>query len=480
MKTSIRLKLLLLFTLSLGGSLIISFLLHWLFFSPYYLNHTEKRLLEVFDEVESNLHAENFEEIVAEIDYRQQVGIIIADEHFDYSFFAAILNSATGEKLATELKGLISSQAQTLKDSHICVQLDDDSLHGEDSLARMVVIKKLSNGYYCILSHPLSTLESSVDAMNHFHLLAMGVAFLLGLLSTFYYAGRFTNPIIEINEATKQMSKLDFQQKISYQSQDELGELASNINILSEKLEENRVALKKEIAFQKVLSQNMSHELKTPISVMKGYLDAIAYGIAAKKNAEDEYIAVVLEECDRMNELIGQMLHLSKLTSVQNADLVKSSFSSQDFAYRIAHQHNGLLSQHNVTYDESVPDLDLWGNQELLAQGLGNFVTNAVKYGDKKRILFTIEETETHHNYCVFNTGQPLPDEECDKVFDVFYMVDKARSREQNSHGLGLSVSKTIAELHNGTVCCTNSHNGITFSFCLPKKNMREDGSSSS
>lgn len=472
MKTSIRQKLLVLFTLSLGSSLVLSFLLHWIFFSPYYLNHIEKRLLAVFDEVESHLYEDNFEEIVGEIDYRQQVGIIIADETFEYSFFAAILNSSTGDILATELKNLISSQAQTLKESHISVQLQEESLSGEDYLARLMVIKRLSNGYYCILSHPLSTLESSMDAMHQFHFMAVAIGFLLGLLSTLFYAGRFTKPIIEISEATKRMSKLDFEQKISYHSQDELGELATNINILSEKLEEHRVALKKEIAFQKVLSQNMSHELKTPISVMKGYLDAIAYGIAAKKNAEDEYIAVVLEECDRMNELIGQMLHLSKLTSVQTEDLVKSTFSSSDFATRISNQHHGLLTQHTVTYKESVPPLDLWGNPDLLAQALGNFVTNAVKYGDKQEILFTISQTQTHHRYSVFNTGPPLPPEECDKVFDVFYMVDKARSREQNSHGLGLSVTKTIAELHNGKVYCENTPLGVTFFLELPKKNV--------
>lgn len=475
MKKSVQYKLLFLFLLSLLVSLTISFGIHFLFFRQYYLHHTETRLLSVFEEVEENLQHENFEELVAEIDFRQQVGIIIADESFSYSFFSHILTSETGDKLSLELQNLILNQKEILENKHICIELRDSTVDGEEDLARMVFIKKLSDGNYCILSHPLETLESSMNAMEKFHAVAGVVACISGIFITLFFARSFTKPILAINEATKKMSQLDFQQKINHKSQDELGELAENINILSETLEEYKTALKKEIDFQKVLSQNMSHELKTPIAVMKGYLEAISYGIAAKKGKTDEYVSIVLCECDRMTELINQMLQLSKLTSALEHQLEQSTFTSVTFAEKIKKQHSPLLKQHQIEFIQEIQQINLWGNQELLLQCFGNFITNAVKYGDNKKIVMKIQENDTDFIYSCFNTGAQMEEEELTKIFDVFYMVDKSRSREKNSHGLGLSLCKSVAELHQGSIFANNSPDGVAFYLKIPKNHPKNN-----
>lgn len=469
MRKSIKNKLLFLFLLSLFVALSISFMMHTLFFRAYYLNHIENRLMNVYLEIQDNLYQENFEEIISEIDFGQQVGVIIADTDFEYTLFSHILSENTKYHLIYEIRGLIQSKTIDLDTYHICEELYDSVLENNEQIDRMVFVKKLSNGHYCILSHPLEALESNVEAVNQFHISCALIACIFGITSTLIFSKEFTKPIIEINNVTKKMSKLAFKQRIHYNSQDELGELAGNINILSETLEEYKTALEKEVSFQKILSQNMSHELKTPIAVMKGYLEAITYGIADKNGKTDEYISVILNECDQMTELIDQMLQLSKLSSDLEDTLEKSKFSSQDLIDKINHQHSHLLKQESIEFNIHSPPLELWGNQELISQSIGNFITNAVKYGDGNEISLKIEEKENTHLYSLFNSGEPIPDDELPKIFNVFYMVDKARSRKVNSHGLGLSVCKSIAELHSGRVFCENSPSGVTFFMEIPK-----------
>lgn len=470
MKISIQNKLLFLFILSLAVALATSLGIHFTFFRSYYLNHIENRLHSVFLEIEESFSEDNFEEIIAEIDFRQQVGVIITDGNFDYHFFPHLLTDSTQSNLIAELAHLIAINHNLLESAPLCIELKDPLVGTDEQIQRMVFIQKLPSGLYCILSHPLETLESSMDAMTRFHLVAGVVACLFGAVSTLFFSKNFTKPILEINQATQQMSQLDFQQRIHCSSQDELGELSNNINVLAHTLEEYKTALKKEIDFQKILSQNMSHELKTPISVMKGYLEAISYGIAEKNGKVDQYNAIILNECNQMTVLIDQMLELSMLNSSLDGTLEITSFSSAEFADKINNQHKNLLHQHEITFIQKIEDVTLWGNQELLAQSIGNFITNAVKYGDGNQIIMQIDQSSTHYRYSLFNTGTPIPDDELTRVFDVFYMVDKARSREKNSHGLGLTLSKSVAELHHGFIYCENTDQGVTFYIELPKQ----------
>lgn len=463
-KRSLKLKLLSMFLVSLIISLLLSFGLHMVFFQPFYLNHYEIRLMEIFVQIEENLESEDFLDLIMELDYTQQVDIIIADEKLRYALRSHNQTVETERRLEPDFHNLITKEATTLEKSHISVETT-----GDDSPPRLVFIKKLYDGRYCILTHPWEPLVSNMKATTDFHFLVGGVASLMGVLSTLFFSKQFTKPIIEICKATEGLAELDFQQKITYESQDELGHLAKNINVLSHKLEENRKALKNEIDFQKVLSQNMSHELKTPISVMKGYLEGVVHGIADTEETREEYLHIVLDECDRMTCLIDRMLHLSKLTSFQETGLAISPFSSTLFVKNIQLHCSGLLQKHHLILEEGVESMQCMGNQELLIQGFGNFLSNAIKYGDLQTLNIILEEKGEWQYFHLYNSGTLVAEEELERIFNVFYMVDKARSRSNNSHGLGLAVTKTIAQLHQGEAYCTRGEGGMIFTMKIPK-----------
>lgn len=473
---SLTAKLLSFFLFTLLLSLTISYILHTVFFQPYYLKMYEKRMLSIYDSIEAELDSEYFLDIIIDLDYSQQVDIVIADRNLRYAVRSHERGSSvTEQRLDMDFHNLITYEYETLQSSYLCEPLLTDS-----QPPRLVFIKKLSNEKYCILTHPWENLETNMEDITEFHFLVAAVACGVGILATLIFSRRFTKPIIEISKATEGLSQLDFQQKITYTSQDELGHLAHSINTLSNKLNENRTALKNEIAFQKVLSQNMSHELKTPISVMKGYVEGVYHGIANTEEVRQEYLEIVLEECDRMTILIDRMLHLSKLTSFQEQGLENDFFSALTFKGNIQSHCGVLLQQNNLTLEEEEQessDLPFYGNLELLVQGFGNFISNAVKYGDKNILRLSLSQEEDYQYFSLYNSGNLVPEEEMTRIFNVFYMVDKARSREGNSHGLGLAVIKTIAELHHGEAYCTQEVDGMVFTLKIPTSSkLEKDG----
>lgn len=469
MKTSITKKLLFLFLSTIFVTFFTCFVIYLLYFRGFYQRYTEHRLLSVIAEVELAIKEEDIEQAIAELDFRQQVSIIVTDKDFENPIFSHNLSAGMKENLSNELQQLVENHPEQLEKSHIRQQLHEINPENKQKLERMVLIKELSNGFYCCLSNPLETLDSSMSAMTQFLIVAGIVACSFGTLVTLLFSKGFTKPILAINQATEKMSQLDFQHKIEHNSHDELGQLANNINVLSNSLENYKSALEKEIEFQKILSLNMSHELKTPISVIQGYNQGISNGMAAKKGKVEKYHAVIFQECEQMTQLIDQMLELSKLSSTLEDSFEKKVFSALDFTEKLKIQHQSLLLQHEIELVMDVSSVELWGNMDLLLQCFGNFMTNAVKYGDGKEIRVQIEEVDDYSVMSVYNTGKHIPEAELEQIFGVFYMIDKARSRKLHSHGLGLSVSKTIAELHKGSVSCENSVGGVTVVLEIPR-----------
>lgn len=470
MKRSISLKLLSLFSIALFSVVFFSFLLHAMFFQNYYVQQREAKFLELYEIVETYQESTHLQQRLSDLDRLEQIGIAVAEPRLRTAVYSHIPTGEDGVPLERELHELIQNEYDVLKaGAYVC-----KFILGDEGPDRLVFVKRFESGDYCIMTHSTGALESSFDTMYQFHMIAGGLATLVSVFLVLLFSRKFTRPIIAMSEVTEGLSQLDFQQKVAVSSEDELGQLGRSINVLSERLEENREALKREIDFQKVLSQNMSHELKTPIAVIKGYLEALSFGIVSTEEEQEEYFQVIIQECDRMTQVIDVMLHLSKLTSFQENGFEKQHFSARGFQERVLGQSGNLLAQNQIQCGSYCDDMEVYGNEELLIQAYGNFVTNAVKYGDHQEMVSHFYEKGDMQVFSLYNSGVPLAQEECEKVFDVFYMVDKVRSRAANSHGLGLSVTKTIVELHGGSVVCVPREEGVSFEMRIPKVDVSE------
>lgn len=535
MKKSIRIYLLVLFLVALIIVLGSSIVLNTLFLEKYYLYQNEGILEGIAQNVEEILAGNLIEERLFEIDRNYQVSIeILNDElevvHTSYSMNEAFrledevmqnqmepsiinnqldressnqnnqgetdlmnllpqppnpLNSNTPNPLPNtgnvpslvnppinnqnnQTHHLITTNLNELDTSHVYTLLEGVGESG----AIVAYIKRTQGGEYIVITSPMQPIDINMDIMNEFYLVSGGVGLIIGWLFIVQFSKQFTKPITSISNIAKKMANLDFQEKIHYPYNNELGELSKSINFLSEQLEENIQALQEEIEFQKLLSRNASHELKTPIAILKGYAEGIYYGITDSPEQERQYLEIMINECDRMDLLVKEMLTLSKLSSQESSAYPMKEFQAILMKEQIEQVFEPLMQQKGIDFRTKVEASRIYGNIDLLVQSVYNFLSNAMKYGDGQIVSFTIEERIEHTYLEVYNTGSSIEEKEMKKIFNLFYTVDQARTREKNAHGLGLSIVQSIAELHQGEVSCRNQRGGITFCLKIPKGNL--------
>lgn len=245
------------------------------------------------------------------------------------------------------------------------------------------------------------------------------------------------------------------------------------------------VAIVRDVTEQNQLDQlresflaNISHELRTPISLMQGYSEAIIDGVARSREEQIDLAQIILDESLRMGRLVNELLDLAKLKSGQ-IDLIINSYSISEFLARIIRKfkvkctNNGISFSfgNNATVDEIPFDRD------RLEQVLTNLIDNAIRHtpvnGEIKLIL-----TEANDNliFELHDTGSGIPEQDLPFIFERFYKADKSRSRTQlnkKGTGLGLAIAKQIVEAHGGQISAQSKlDRGTTFKFSLPKNNL--------
>ncbi len=334
------------------------------------------------------------------------------------------------------------------------------------------------------VSSLLDYINNTANATTRQVSLLAGATFLVVIVVLYIFLRRATDPIREMNRVTRRMAGMDFSQKCTVRTNNELSELSNNINILSESLdrtlrdlqEKNR-QLEADIERERQLEtmrrtfvSNASHELKTPIAVIQGYAEGLKLGIHSPEASGGEYCDVILEETRRMNRLVNEMLELSKYEAGAYP-LERRTFDVGQFIEEATGSYKLLAKEKGVRLTIDAPTGQTgYGDPEKLEMALHNYVSNALAHAEgEKRIDIVCSETETGCRVSVCNTGRPIDESELPNIWQSFYRADKSRSRSQGRFGLGLSICKAIFELHGTAYGAENREDGVTFWFEIPK-----------
>lgn len=340
------------------------------------------------------------------------------------------------------------------------------------------------SGGFIRVSSQLDFINNTANATTRQVSLLAGATFFVVIVVLYLFLRRATDPIREMNLVTRRMAGMDFSQKCTARTNNELRELSDNINTLSESLdrtlrdlqEKNR-QLEADIeherkleAMRRTFVSNASHELKTPIAIVQGYAEGLKLGIRSPGADGEEYCDVILEETRKMNRLVNSMLELSKYEAGAY-ELNRQPFDVKEFLEEEAGSFAVLAKEKGVELiAQAPPGLTAYGDPEKLETVLNNYVSNALSHADgEKRIEITSVETENGCRVSVFNTGEPIDESELPNIWQSFYRADKSRSRSQGRFGLGLSICKAILELHRAPYGVINRENGVTFWFEIPK-----------
>ena len=297
-----------------------------------------------------------------------------------------------------------------------------------------------------------------------------------------FMSKRVTDPVLELAEISERMTHLDFEAKYQGEEKNEIGLLGCNINYLSESLEKTVSELKtannelqKDIEKKEQIDEmrkeflaNVSHELKTPIALIQGYAEGLREGVSDDPESRDFYCEVIMDEAGKMNTMVQKLLTLNQLefgndkVSMERFDIVEMIRTYLQSAEILTRQ-----SEITVKMEQSEP-IYVWGDAFKTEEVFMNYFTNAVHYCQGERLIhITIEQTDGRARVGVFNTGEPIPEESLSHLWEKFYKVDKARTREYGGSGVGLSIVKAIMESMNQGYGVQNFFDGVMFWFTL-------------
>ncbi len=345
--------------------------------------------------------------------------------------------------------------------------------------------RTLDTGEMLHIYIPVADVETVVDVAKKVYS-AISIPLLILMSGTFcFLVARFTEPLVEMSDITKDMAALNFERKCGNYGKDEIGELGRSINTLSTTLDSTLMDLKvkneqlerdieRRFALdnaRKSFISNVSHELKTPIAIISGYAEGLCENISSDPEIINEYYQIIFDESQKMNSLVVELLELSKLDS----DTQIFTPSQFDIGQRVQLLLNHLSLQfenNGIKVINLIPEnLSVYGHGDKLEIVLKNYITNAIAHcsGDKE-IILKCEDIENRYRFKVFNTGDPISDEDIEEIWDSFYRADKSHERSENRFGLGLSIVKSIMTNHRCAFGVENVENGVEFMFEVAKE----------
>ncbi|MED2835982.1 HAMP domain-containing sensor histidine kinase [Bacillus wiedmannii] len=321
----------------------------------------------------------------------------------------------------------------------------------------------------------LQPVDEAVQMVQDYYIYIIAFVVVLIFLASFYYSKQIAKPLLKINDTTKKIAHLDFTEQIPITSKDEIGDLSKNINVLSNKLHSHIGQLEQDIEKERKLENTrrefisgVSHELKTPLSIMKSCISILKDGVAEHK--KEYYFQAMEREVDKMDTLILDMLELAKFES-GTYKMKMDSFYIDTVIEDICEHLSVDIEKKELHVHKNICSFEVVANQSRIEQVIVNFITNAIRYTPNKEdiIISTIDEKD-RIKVCIENKGTHIEEEQLDKIWDRFYRVDAARQRSQGGTGLGLAISKNILELHDAEYGAENTEDGVLFYFYLPKK----------
>jgi two-component system sensor histidine kinase VanS len=350
------------------------------------------------------------------------------------------------------------------------------------SVAGILYDEKSDEIIYALSS--LQPVSEAVQVIKNFYFYFYIGAIITILLLSLIYSNMIAKPLIKITKIASKMANLDFNEQCIIKSEDELGNLAASLNLLSKNLNESLTSLKdanteleKDIEKEKKLTEmrkdfvaSVSHELKTPITLIEGYTQALNDDIL--EGEEKQYfIDVIMDESKKMNNLVSDMLDLSQLES-GNFKLVQEEFFLHELIKPVTKKFSSLINEKNINLELNlIENIKINADWNRIEQVLTNYMTNAIRHTDAYGSI-TVTMINREDTICleVENSGSTIDADETIKIWDNFYKIDKSRTRKLGGTGLGLSIVKNIILLHGGSCGVENTEKGVKFYFTLTKQ----------
>lgn len=487
---SVRVKLFLMVSLIIILLIVFLILINNLVFGQFYLYSKTKDLKEVYSRINDYYNNPSNIDINAELEklaVKNNFDILIKDDD-NINIFTSNKDFLSTFGEMNQMTNIINIGELIEENEKFIIRKLKDNKTG---ISYILLSAKLDNGYLLYIRIPVSSIEESVKISNNFLYLIAGFTILISAVVVSFISKKFTEPILELNTIARNMANLDFSHKYRItDADDEINNLGKSINLMSEKLESTikqlrntNIELEKDIEekskideMRKSFISDVSHELKTPIALIQGYSE----GLLENVNTDDEnrkfYAEVILDETNKMDKLVKQLLELMKL-EYGKREFSDTEFNIVELEREVVRKSKVMLEERGVEVEIDSPDeINVIADDFYIEQVITNYLTNAIKHVEeingKKRIVMkncvNVEKNKVRVK--VFNTGSNIKEEDLTRIWNRFYKVDESRNRADGGTGIGLSFVKAIMSNYKNDYGVVNKENGVEFYFELDLK----------
>lgn len=344
----------------------------------------------------------------------------------------------------------------------------------------MEMFASYSNGGFSLLRVPLQSISETVLLINQFHIYVTVAVAAAGLIAAWFMMRNMTKPILELSSLAERMAGLDFTARYEGKDKGEIGLLGDSMNHMSEQLERTiqdlktaNLELKRDIEqktktdeMRREFLSNVSHELKTPIALIQGYAEGLKEGINDDPESMAWYCDVIMDESAKMNTMVKKLLTLNQIES-GGEQISMEHFDLIEMIEGVLNSYRIMVEQKQAKVELKSPEqVYIWADEYMAEEVVRNYIGNALNHIEgEKRIWISVKKENSKAHLEVRNTGTPIPEEDLGRIWDKFYKVDKARTREYGGSGIGLSIVRAVMEAHNCAYGVRNETDGVTF-FC--------------
>lgn len=341
-------------------------------------------------------------------------------------------------------------------------------LGGLYSQVQFTYASSLKNSENSVIGAVFSTISSNsirafYNSILKLFLLAALIPIIIMFFAEYFISYRFTKPLKLMSDAARSMSKGDFSKRIPVMSDDEIGELAVSFNQMTNSLVQLESTRRRFIA-------NISHELKTPMTTIGGFIDGIIDGTIPPEK-ESYYLSLVSAEIKRLSRMVQSMLSLAKLESGEQ-QINKTEFDLSDMLINIILSQEQRIAKGSLNLEglEKLNQTNVNADYDLIYQVVYNLVDNAIKFTNEGgTISFSTAKFDNAVQFKIKNTGGGIEEKDLPFIFERFYKTDKSRSVVKDSTGLGLHLAHTIITIHGGKISVKSKVSEFTeFTVVLP------------
>ncbi|MCI9677208.1 MAG: two-component sensor histidine kinase [Lachnospiraceae bacterium] len=486
MKHSIKRQFALIFMGVMAGTILLCILINNLFLGQYYIRSKTQVIYDAYNIISQGANSDaygtaEFTEQLNDVCNIYNITVCIMDANSQMKYESVNGGRELEAQLIGYIFGFYSDGEMKILDEGADYVIQRVSA-GEDEYLEMY--GRLNSGISFIMRTPIESIRESAKIANRFFAYVGIVGVFAGGIIVWFVSRKITQPILELNSISEQMVHLDFEAKYRGHAHNEIGLLGENINKLSASLEQSISELKtannelqKDIEkkerideMRKEFLANVSHELKTPIALIQGYAEGLSEGVNDDSESRVFYCEVIMDEASKMNNMVKKLLTLNQLEF--GNDLVSMErFDVTSLVKNYIQSAAILTKQSGITVEmEDYPAIYVWADEYKTEEVFMNYFSNALNHcGGEKKIVVSLRETDNLVRVSVFNTGERIPEEAIPHLWEKFYKVDKARTREYGGSGVGLSIVKAIMESMNRKFGVENCGNGVLFWFELER-----------